>query len=86
MKKGGNKEKFLVPGVPLDLLLVAEPQEALADPGREPGAHAVEQPLEGKETDHCDEQDELAEGVHGHLTNLQRGGEKNVIQLHSIKQ
>lgn len=65
-----NKHASL-PWVPLDLLFVGEFEEARADSGRHPGAHAVKEPLEGAKTHHRDEQDQLAEGVHGHPTPLQ---------------
>lgn len=46
---------------------MAEFQEAWADPARQPGTQAVEEPLEGEKTECGDEQDQLAEGIHGHL-------------------
>lgn len=46
---------------------MAEFQEAWADPAWQPGTQAVEEPLEGEKTDCGDDQDQLAEGVHGHL-------------------
>lgn len=64
-----------LPRVPFNLLLVAEFQEAWADPAWQPGTQAVEEPLEGAKTDGCDEQDQLAEGVHGHLGHIKDGGE-----------
>lgn len=50
---------------------MGEFEEARADSGRRPGAHAVKEPLEKEKTHHRDEQDQLAEGVHGHPTPLQ---------------
>lgn len=50
---------------------MGEFEEARADSGRRPWAQAVKEPLEGAKTHHRDEQDQLAEGVHGHPTPLQ---------------
>lgn len=59
------------PGVPLNLLLVTEAEEAgAADARGHPGADLVEEPLEGEETGHRDGDDELVEWVHGHPTRL----------------
>lgn len=69
-----------VPWVPLDLLFVGEFEEARADSGRCPGAHTVKEPLESAKTHHRDEQDQLAEGVHGHPTPLQEKEQKKTLK------
>lgn len=45
----------VLPWVPLNLLLVAEFQEAWADPAWQPGTQAVEEPLESAKADCGDE-------------------------------
>lgn len=46
---------------------MAEFQEAWADPAWQPGTQAVKEPLEGAKADCGNKQDQLAEGIHGHL-------------------
>lgn len=52
---------------------MAEFQKAWADPARQPWTQAVEEPLKGEKTDSGNEQDQLAEGIHGHLGNIRDG-------------
>lgn len=59
------------PRVPFHLLLVAEAKEARTDAYRQPGADSVEEPLEGEEAGHRDDENKLVERVHGHPTLLQ---------------
>ncbi len=75
-----DTNRVCVPWVPLDLLFVGEFEEVRADSGRCPGAHAVKEPLESAKTHHRDEQDQLAEGVHGHPTPLQEKEQKKTLE------
>ncbi len=80
-----DTNRVCVPWVPLDLLFVGEFEEVRADSGRYPGAHAVKEPLESAKTHHRDEQDQLAEGVHGHPTPLQEKEQKKTLEDSAIR-
>ncbi len=80
-----DTNRVCVPWVPLDLLFVGEFEEVRADSGRCPGAHAVKEPLESAKTHHRDEQDQLAEGVHGHPTPLQEKEQKKTLEDSAIR-
>lgn len=54
----------VLPGVPLNLLLRGEPEEASSNARGHPGADTVKEPLEGEEAGRGYGEDKLAERIH----------------------